>query len=216
MSVSESDLEELFQISETEDYNDSRTSIRIGNENNGNIGKNFPVANLKLAQVNSSPNTINDYKRNLTRSEKFILDIPPMIINFDKDQQLNNLMNLRALYKQSEISANQKKELLRIAARTPKTKIDLNPEEQDFKNRFYGIFTTRKKFVKKYVGIIHNCFLTKKFNFDKICRNEARQIDLYFQKYTEHKEPILKYLEEKKTEISQMIYIKPRKREINV
>ncbi|KAK8894262.1 hypothetical protein M9Y10_022697 [Tritrichomonas musculus] len=77
--------------------------------------------------------------------------------------------------------------------RAPKRKVDLSRNELSFKDRFYAIFTTKKKFEKKLVKQIHN-YIRKPFGFERMSREEFRRIDLYFQNYAKYSEQILRYL----------------------
>ena len=92
------------------------------------------------------------------------------------------------------------------AVRAPKRRVELDNDEQEFKNKYYSIFTNYKKFDKVYVKKIHKLFLMDHFNFNKIIREEYRRIDLYFKHYSQYKDSILDFLQEHKTEISKVVF----------
>ena len=92
------------------------------------------------------------------------------------------------------------------AVRAPKRRVELDNDEQEFKNKYYSIFTNYKKFDKVYVKKIHNLFLMDHFNFNKIIREEYRRIDLYFKHYSQYKDSILDFLQEHKTEITKVVF----------
>lgn len=89
--------------------------------------------------------------------------------------------------------------------RNPKRIVDLSDPEKYFKNQYYKIFISGKKFEKKYVQQIHNRFLKNIEGFKKMKREEFRRIDLYFQNYAPHQDQIFKVLKENKDVISKEI-----------
>lgn len=84
--------------------------------------------------------------------------------------------------------------------RSPKRKVDLSHNELSFKDRFYAIFTTKKKFEKKLVKQIHD-YIRKPFGFERMSREEFRRIDIYFRNYAKYSPQILSYLILHKEEI---------------
>ena len=84
--------------------------------------------------------------------------------------------------------------------RAPKRKIDLSRTEMSFKDRFYAIFTTKKKFEKNLVRIIHN-HIRKQLGLRTMSREEYRRIDLYFQHFAKYSETIIPYLSNHREEI---------------
>ncbi|KAK8892872.1 hypothetical protein M9Y10_030123 [Tritrichomonas musculus] len=90
-----------------------------------------------------------------------------------------------------------------ILPRNPKRSVDLSEHEQYFKDQYYKIFVSRKKFEKKLVRQIHNLVLVKEIkNLKKMDREEYRRIDLYFKKYSPWQEQIFRVLKKHK----KMIY----------
>lgn len=89
--------------------------------------------------------------------------------------------------------------------RNPKRIVDLSDPEKYFKNQYYKIFISGKKFEKKYVQQIHNRFLKNIEGFKKMKREEFRRIDIYFQNYATHQDQIFKVLKENKDVISKEI-----------
>lgn len=84
--------------------------------------------------------------------------------------------------------------------RKKKTTVKMSEIAQNFQFSFYKIFTTRKKFPKKYVVLIHNeiCF---NLNLRRVNRDETRSIYLYFVNFSSHAEKILLYIKNHKSEI---------------
>lgn len=81
-----------------------------------------------------------------------------------------------------------------------KSPVNLSEAASDFKFSFYRIFTSRKKFPKKYVTLIHN-EICQGLNLPRITRDECRSIDLYFIHYYQHSKDILFYLTKNKDRI---------------
>ena len=85
-----------------------------------------------------------------------------------------------------------------ILPRNPKRSVDLSEHEQYFKDQYYKIFVSRKKFEKKLVRQIHNLVLVKEIkNLKKMDREEYRRIDLYFKKYSPSRKSSYLYWESK-------------------
>ena len=63
----------------------------------------------------------------------------------------------------------------------------------NFKLTFYQMFTSRKKFQKKFVVMIHNEICTN-LELRRVNREEARSINLYFSHFLNHKDKILFYI----------------------
>lgn len=102
---------------------------------------------------------------------------------------------------------NQKRNSSESRLRRPKTILSLSKEQQCFKDGYYKIFTSRKKFKKEYVVKIHNKILVNILGFHKIQRNESRSIDTYFQNYAPYKDQIFQVLRSKKEIIKRKILI---------
>lgn len=74
--------------------------------------------------------------------------------------------------------------------------IKLPDEAQYFKDQYYKIFTSRKKFPKKYVQLIHNNVLVGKIEgFEKMKRDDFRSINLYFKKHLNDKTEMFEVLQ---------------------
>ncbi|KAK8887613.1 hypothetical protein M9Y10_038665 [Tritrichomonas musculus] len=74
--------------------------------------------------------------------------------------------------------------------------IKLSDEEQYFKDQYYKIFTSRKKFPKKYVQLIHNNVLVGKIKgFKKMERDDFRSINIYFKNHLNDKSKMFDVLE---------------------
>lgn len=87
--------------------------------------------------------------------------------------------------------------------RKRKRKIDLTPDQENFKNRYYKYFTQKKKFSKDYVIKIHK-IIAQNLSFPKISRDETRQIDLYFQHYAFAQDRIFDYIEKNHEELKKI------------
>ena len=119
-------------------------------------------------------------------------------------QQIENIPN-----ETSTAQINQKesdfprKSPLSIPHKT-KCHVKMNESASIFKFSFYQIFTSRKKFPKKYVIMIHNsiCPILKLRN---ISRDESRSIDLYFANFAQYSEKILLFIKNNKNSIIQKI-----------
>lgn len=91
------------------------------------------------------------------------------------------------------------------SSKTPKRKVYLTPEDQLFKENYYKILTTKKKFSKCHVKAIHDLFINKELGVRPISREEFRRIDLYFSHFSKYKDKILPILEKNKDYITSNI-----------
>lgn len=85
-----------------------------------------------------------------------------------------------------------------------KHSIEMSESAELFKFSFYSIFTSRKKFPKKYVILIHNDICIN-LNLRGINRNETRSIDLYFVNFAKHSRKILQFIKKNKKILFQRI-----------
>lgn len=76
----------------------------------------------------------------------------------------------------------------------------MNERAKNFQYSFYKIFTTRKKFPKKFVVLIHNAICAN-LNLRKVNRDEIRSIYLYFTDFAQNSEKILLFIKNNKNEI---------------
>lgn len=83
-----------------------------------------------------------------------------------------------------------------------KTIVKMTEEAENFKFSFYKLFTTKKKFPKKYVVLIHN-EIRRDLNLERINRDECRSIDLYFLHYAKHKKEILLHIQKNRVSLIQ-------------
>ena len=86
-------------------------------------------------------------------------------------------------YQTTKISSSFKK----------KSSVKMDEDSKNFKLTFYQIFTSRKKFQKKFVVMIHN-EICSNLELRKVNRDEARSINLYFEHFASHKDEILLYI----------------------
>lgn len=85
--------------------------------------------------------------------------------------------------------------------RAPKRKVNMPKIALDFRKAYYGTFTTKKCFKKKYIKQIHNEFLTKFLDLKQMARDEIRMKDLYFLNYSTKMNEILECLKDNKDDI---------------
>ena len=85
-----------------------------------------------------------------------------------------------------------------------KSPVKMNENAANFGYSFYKIFTSRKKFQKKFVVMIHN-EICDKLNIRKVTREESRSIHLYFVNFAMHSERILMYIQKNKSDIIQKL-----------
>lgn len=85
-----------------------------------------------------------------------------------------------------------------------KSPVKMSEKASDFKFAFYQIFTTRKKFPKKYVVLIHN-EICGYLDIRRVTRDETRSINLYFANFAKHHEKILYYIKKNKNLIIESI-----------
>lgn len=83
------------------------------------------------------------------------------------------------------------------ATRKKKANIKLTENAKNFQYSFYQIFTTRKKFPKKFVVIIHN-EICSNLNLKRVNRDETRSISLYFNDFANHAAKILLFIQNNK------------------
>ena len=81
-----------------------------------------------------------------------------------------------------------------------KSSVKMNERAKNFQYSFYKIFTTRKKFPKKFVVLIHNAICAN-LNLRKVNRDEIRSIYLYFADFAQNSEKILLFIKNNKNEI---------------
>lgn len=74
-----------------------------------------------------------------------------------------------------------------------KSSVNLSEAAKSFQLAFYQPFTSRKKFQKRLVVMIHNEICTY-LNLRRVNREEARSINLYFLHFLRHKDKILLYI----------------------
>lgn len=89
-------------------------------------------------------------------------------------------------------------------AKVTKRKIKLSKKAKLFKNAFYQIFTTKKRFPKKLVQKIHE-FVSKFIPINKISRDQIRCIDLYFKEFACFSELIISFIQNNRLKILESI-----------
>lgn len=85
-----------------------------------------------------------------------------------------------------------------------KMNLELSEEAKKFKEKYYQIFTSKKKISKQHVKKIHD-ILQNHFCFRRMNREEYRSINLYFKDYAFHREPIINFLIKNKKYIIEQI-----------
>ena len=107
-----------------------------------------------------------------------------------------NLCDQKCIIEDNSLKNNKSKPV----SRRKKTFAKLNEKGQNFQFSFYQIFTTRKKFPKKYVILIHNEICIN-LNLRRINRDETRSISQYFDDFADHSEKILLFIKNNKEEV---------------
>ncbi|KAK8849350.1 hypothetical protein M9Y10_018746 [Tritrichomonas musculus] len=167
------------------------------------INETIKRCSSEQAQVNS--NYLDDYM-----NFEFIPPIQYSNENNEQPQSNENEMSNQpsvAWLDNNDNDNNQKRNSSGSRLRRPKTILSLSKEQKCFKDGYYKIFTSRKKFKKEYVVKIHNDILANILGFQKIQRNESRSIDTYFQNYAPYKDQIFQVLRSKKEIIIKKILI---------
>lgn len=167
------------------------------------INETIKRCSSEQAQVNS--NYLDDYM-----NFEFIPPIQYSNENNEQPQSNENEMSNQpsvAWLDNNDNDNNQKRNSSGSRLRRPKTILSLSKEQKSFKDGYYKIFTSRKKFKKEYVVKIHNDILVNILGFHKIQRNESRSIDTYFQNYAPYKDQIFQVLRSKKEIIIKKILI---------
>lgn len=138
---------------------------------------------LQLKEINNTQNSFDSNESIEDDSDS----------NFNEIIQCTNVNGL----KQENSSFNIN---LKNCCRKKKTFVNLNEKELNFQFSFYQIFTTRKKFPKKYVVLIHN-EICSNLKLRRINRDETRSISFYFHNFAKHAEKILLFIKNNKSEI---------------
>lgn len=89
---------------------------------------------------------------------------------------------------QTSLDSSYKKKIIK-----KKSPVKMSEAATNFKLTFYQMFTSRKKFQKKFVVMIHNEICTN-LELRRVNREEARSINLYFSHFLNHKDKILFYI----------------------
>lgn len=113
----------------------------------------------------------------------------------DVEKMSSNELNQKIENNKKESSCDQFKK---------KRFVEMNEMAELFKFSFYSIFTSRKKFPKKYVILIHNDICIN-LNLRGVSRNETRSIDLYFAHFAKYSERILLFIKNNKKRLIQRI-----------
>lgn len=77
--------------------------------------------------------------------------------------------------------------------RTSRQKINLDQNAARFKEKFYSLFTYKKRIPKIFVFIIHNN-IAAKLNLRCVAREEYRSVNKYFQNFSKNQKEIIEYL----------------------
>lgn len=114
--------------------------------------------------------------------------------------------NLQLTTNNSYISAQNDTEnsIFLEGSPTDKKKVELSYLAEKFKNNFYQIFTTKKRFSKKIVQKIHEV-IRGPLNLPKMKREEMRSINLYFNEYAPISNALLIYIHHHKKEIIEKV-----------
>lgn len=130
-------------------------------------------------------------------------DISYIMINESKKELSSDYSNSNEIFSNNDIFINNNNipsGNYSIPHKKKKTFVKMTEDAENFKFSFYKMFTSKKKFPKKYVFLIHN-ELRKDLKLDRINRDECRSIDLYFLHFAKYRKDILLYLEKNKVSI---------------
>ena len=160
--------------------------------------------NQSLPNVNNNGLCISYSSLNKPRNQKLIfMPKPTNIIPF----QFYNLMYTPCIschpsLPQSECHQQNSKTK---SSKEPKRKVALSDNQQSFKDKYYQVFTSKKRFSKAYVKNIHD-ILIKELGLKPMSREEFRRIDLYFHHFSKYSNQILDFLEKNKEEINSQVF----------
>lgn len=138
----------------------------------------------------------------------FAHDISYFMININEEKTLN----LNSIQSEKNTSSSETEidyaniNLLsntNLDIHKKKSPVTLKPAAINFKFAFYRLLTSRKKFPKKYVVLIHN-YICNTLKLRRVNRDESRSIDLYFNSFCKYQEQIISYIQLHKLEILSM------------
>lgn len=146
-------------------------------------------------------NSIIDPINFSTSTDKNIFNSNPQQFEIDPSFQCQYFLNSRPCLSRPENDSNCTKlkgESSMCLPRTRKRGSRLPLNVQKFKNGYYGMFVSCKKFSKTIVREIHNDLFVHKLGYGRMKRNEYRDISKYFINYYPKRDEILKTLQENK------------------
>lgn len=91
--------------------------------------------------------------------------------------------------------------------RIPRQKINLDQNAARIKEKFYSLFTYKKRIPKIFVFIIHNN-IAAKLNLRRVTREEYRSVNKYFQNFSKNQKEIIEYLSSLSDEERNQLQIK--------
>lgn len=123
--------------------------------------------------------------------------------DLNHDETNEGFEKFSSAYEPDDITEDKNVELSG-SHRKKKSLVEMEEKAELFKFSFYQSFTSRKKFPKKYVILIHN-EICLNLNLRGINRDETRSIDLYFVNFAKHSEKILLFIKNNKKGIIKKI-----------
>lgn len=134
----------------------------------------------------------------------FDIDLPYIEIAPLNLHEMNEKSDISNFKKENQMENNNLSNKNLYVFRKKKCQVKMDEKASIFKFSFYQLFTTRKKFPKKFVIMIHN-EICANLNLRCINRDESRSIDLYFTNFARHSEKIILFLKAHKNNIIQKI-----------
>lgn len=116
-------------------------------------------------------------------------EIQPIVINQNQDQNENRIIINPIQFNQNNerfISSLKRNKIIR-------KKVILDQNAIRFKEKFYALFTYRKRIPKDLVFNIHNN-IAKEINLRSVTREECRSVDKYFRNFSKYQKEIIGYL----------------------
>ena len=121
-------------------------------------------------------------------------EIQPTIINQDQNQNENRIIINPIQFNQNYINQNNERFISSLnRTKIIRKKVILDQNAIRFKEKFYALFTYRKRIPKDLVFNIHNN-IAKEINLRSVTREECRSVDKYFRNFSKYQKEIIGYL----------------------
>lgn len=131
----------------------------------------------------------------------FILELlPTQEIQYQQQFVINqyqkeNIININPIqFNQNYINQNNERYISSLqTTKIIRKKVNLDQNAIRFKEKFYALFTYRKRIPKNLVFNIHNN-IAKEINLRSVTREECRSVDKYFRNFSKYQKEIIGYL----------------------